>query len=221
MRRQSTRRPRKHRRSSTSCPRRSPTAFASVARPEGPASPAACARPARTILSTALARRMRSPWRSIYLAAEIAVDDVGIVNEIACGAAQRDRAGFEHVAVVSRFKRRAGVLLNQQDRDAKLAQSHHDAEDLAHDQRGEAEARLVEQEEPRLRHQRAAERQHLAFAAGQRAGELAATFGEAWKARIDVMQVASDGGTVAPARVGAEDEVVLDRHLGEQLAAPP
>src|SRR4051812_33576947 len=128
---------------------------------------------------------MRSPWRSIYLATEIAVDDLRIVNEIACGAAQDDGAGLEHIAVVGGFERRAGVLLNQQDRDAKLAQSHHDAEDLAHDQRSEAEARLVEQEKPRPRHQRTAERPHLAFAAGQRARELAATFGEAPETRED------------------------------------
>src|SRR5262245_20587256 len=120
---------------------------------------------------------MRNPWRSAYLAAEIAVDDLPIVNELARRTAQHNRASLEHVAVVGGLERGAGVLLDQEDRDAELAQPHHDAEDLAYDQRGEAEARLVEQQEPWLRHQRAAERQHLALAARQRAGELLAAFG--------------------------------------------
>ena len=85
-----------------------------------------------------------------------------------------DLAGFEHIAVVGGFERGARVLLDQQDRDAELAQRSDDAEDLAHDQRREPEARLVEHQQPRLRHQRAAERQHLPLAARQRAAQAAA-----------------------------------------------
>ena len=120
--------------------------------------------------------------------------------------------------MVGGFKRCAGVLLDQQDRDAKLAQSHHDTEDFTHNQRREAKAWLVEQQEARLGHQRAAERQHLTLAAGQRAGKLIASFGKTRKACVDILQIALYGGTVAPARISAEDKVVLDRHLGEQLA---
>ena len=50
-----------------------------------------------------------------------------------------------------------------------LVQLAHDPEDLADDHRREAERRLVEQQQPRARHQRAGEREHLLLAAGERA----------------------------------------------------
>ena len=87
-------------------------------------------------------------------------------------AAERDLAGLEHVAVVRAFERGARVLLDQQDRDAVVAQAAHDREDLLHDQRRQAEARLVEHQQARRRHQRAAQREHLALAARQRVGAL-------------------------------------------------
>src|SRR5690606_41537472 len=45
-------------------------------------------------------------------------------------------------------------------------------EDLLDDERGEPQRRLVEQEQLRPRHQRAADRQHLLLAARQRAAAL-------------------------------------------------
>ena len=49
--------------------------------------------------------------------------------------------------------------------------------DLRDDQRREAEKRLVEEQQARLAHQRAADRQHLLLAAGQRSGGLLAPLG--------------------------------------------
>ena len=51
-------------------------------------------------------------------------------------------------------------------------------EQLLDQQRREAERRLVEDEQLRLGHQAAADREHLLLAAGQRAGALALPFGE-------------------------------------------
>src|SRR5207249_1764548 len=48
-----------------------------------------------------------------------------------------------------------GVLLDQDDGRAAPADLLHDVEDLPRDQRSQAEAGLVEQEQPGLRHQRA------------------------------------------------------------------
>ena len=84
-----------------------------------------------------------------------------------------DLAGLHHVGVVGGLERGPGVLLDQQDRDPEALQRRHDVEDLAHDERREPEARLVEQQQAGLCHQRAAKRQHLLLAAGQRAGQLA------------------------------------------------
>ena len=55
-----------------------------------------------------------------------------------------DLAGFEHIADIGGFKRCTGILFDQQDRHARLAQRGDDLENLAHDQRREAEARLVQ-----------------------------------------------------------------------------
>jgi hypothetical protein len=57
--------------------------------------------------------------------------------------AMNDAAGFQHVAVVGGLQRCAGILLDEQNRDAKFAQSHDDAEDLSHDQRSKAETLLT------------------------------------------------------------------------------
>ena len=56
-----------------------------------------------------------------------------------------------------------------------LVQLADDPEELAHDQRREAERRLVEQEQARAAHERAAEREHLLLAARERPGALPAT----------------------------------------------
>ncbi len=56
-----------------------------------------------------------------------------------------------------------------------------DGEDLPHDQRREAERRLVEQQQARAQQQRARDRQHLLLAARQRAGLLAAALAQPGK----------------------------------------
>ena len=95
-----------------------------------------------------------------------------------------------------------------------------DAEDLAHDQRREAERRLVEHQQPRPRHQRAAEREHLALAAGQRARELAraarAGAESARRPRRASHRIAARRRRGVAER--AEREVVRDAHRREQLA---
>ena len=67
-----------------------------------------------------------------------------------------------------------GILLRQDDRQPfRLLDLVQDFADTLDDDRREAERRLVEQEDRRLRHQRAADREHLLLAAGQAAGALA------------------------------------------------
>ena len=59
-------------------------------------------------------------------------------------------AGLEQVGVVGQVEREGGVLLDEEHAHALLAVDRpHDAEDLSHDQRREAEGRLVEQEQAR------------------------------------------------------------------------
>ena len=68
----------------------------------------------------------------------------------------------------------------------------------------------------RRRHCRAAERQHLPLAAGERLRLLPPALGEARKTVIDFLQALI--GAVAAARIGAEQQIVGDRHVAEQFA---
>ena len=78
-------------------------------------------------------------------------------------------------------------------------------EQLFDQERGEAERRLVEDQEPGLGHQAAPDREHLLLAAGQRAGALALPFGEP---REDREHPAAVGfAPRAGAAVGAEIEI--------------
>src|SRR6266508_1275942 len=65
------------------------------------------------------------------------------------------------------------VLLDQQDGDAAAVDLGQALEDRRDHHGGQAQRRLIEQQQPRPGRQGAADRAHLLFAAGQGAGELA------------------------------------------------
>src|SRR5579884_3696255 len=153
------------------------------------------------------------------LTAEIGRDQLRIVDQLAGGALAHDLAGFHHIAVGRRLERGARILFDQEDRDAELAQERNDAEDLLHDQRRKAETGLVEHQQRRPAHQRAREGEHLPFPSRERPGVLVAAFPEARKTVEHLLDRTPDGGDAVPAAVGAEQEVVVDGHVREQLAA--
>ena len=117
----------------------------------------------------------RARWRDAEaLTAQVRAAHLRIVAQGGGLILQDDATGLEHVAVVRDFEREVGVLFDEQDGDAVLAVDLDDLfENRFHEQRRDAERRLVEHEEFRLAHQRAADGEHLLFAAGQRAGDLA------------------------------------------------
>ena len=65
------------------------------------------------------------------------------------------------------------------------------------DHRREAERRLVEQQQLGLRHQRAADREHLLLAAGQRPALLLLALLQAREERVDAVEVLADALLVA------------------------
>src|SRR5262249_45218407 len=132
------------RRSTASRPH-SPEACRHGAPPGAPALPGACGPPEQTRQPVAVGAPIPCACRSTLLAAEIAGDHLPIMDEVRGLPAMDDGAGFEDITEVGTFERRARILLDQQDRHPELAQGSDDAEDLAHDQRRKAEARLVEQ----------------------------------------------------------------------------
>ena len=83
----------------------------------------------------------------------------------------------------------------------------------------ETEAGFVQHQQPRLAHQRPAQRQHLPFAAGQCSRKLRAPLGQPREQRIDIVQ-RSGYGPVAPAKAAecAQLQVVADAHFREQFA---
>ena len=149
-------------------------------------------------------------------AAEIDFGDFRIGGDLAGWAGQRDGAELHHIGGVGHRKGGAGVLLDEQDRHAGVAQSADRLQDVAHDQRCQAEAWFVEHQHARVGHQRAAHGQHLPLAAGQRARLLAAAFLQAREQRENFLQPGRDLGAAAPE--GAKLEILADGHGGEQVA---
>ena len=80
------------------------------------------------------------------------------------------------------FEGEIGVLFHEQDGQALLTVDFDNfLENRFNQERGEAEGRLVEHQELGLRHERAANGQHLLLAAAQGAGNLLFAFLQAWK----------------------------------------
>jgi len=88
------------------------------------------------------------------------------------GAGCDEPPGLEHISAGGERERAPRVLLDEQDRDAVLVDAPNHPEDLAREDRRQPERGLVEEQQPRPRHQRAADREHLLLAAREGAGDL-------------------------------------------------
>src|ERR1700687_4767410 len=89
--------------------------------------------------------------------AEIGGGDGFVAPEFLGLAAEHDAAGFQNVAVIRHRKPHARVLLDQQHRGV-LPDLRDDPEHRLHDDGRKPQRRLVEQQQPRLVHQPARER---------------------------------------------------------------
>jgi hypothetical protein len=83
--------------------------------------------------------------------------------------------------VVAHVERSRCVLLNHEDSRARRANLGDDLERALDDVRREAERGLIEQDELRPRHQRAADCKHLLLAPRQRSARLQSPLRQAWK----------------------------------------
>ena len=100
-----------------------------------------------------------------------------------------DPAVLEHVAAAGDAERHRRVLLDDEDRGALAVDGLDDVEDLVDQRRRQAHRRLVHQQEPRPRHQRAADREHLLLAAGERAALLVRPLPEPGEQPVDALEV--------------------------------
>jgi hypothetical protein len=111
----------------------------------------------------------------------------------------------------------AGVLLDDEHRDALGVELAERRVDLLDEARGEGRRGLVEEQQFRLDDERAGDRQDALLAAAEAAGELAAPGAEQREPLVDLLDRRADRARVAEA-VAAEHEVLVDRHLGEEAA---
>jgi hypothetical protein len=131
---------------------------------------------------------------------------------------QGDTAGLQHIAIVRDPERQRNRLFGEKQRKPVAVQRlERVVQRLDHGGR-QPEARLVEHQQLRLAHQRAAERQHLPLAARERAGRLAAALGEARKQCVNALEQCIDAGAVVQ-RGGAEPQILLHALADEQPPA--
>ena len=97
------------------------------------------------------------------------------------------------------------------------AEAFEAAPDLVADQRRQAFGRFVEDEQPRVGHQRPADRQHLLLAAGEQVRHDAGALGEPRKQRKDFVERPRIGGGGAVS--GGGDQVFARGEIGKNLAA--
>src|SRR6476620_6813378 len=113
---------------------------------------------------------------------EVGVADGLVVGQLGARPLERHVPHLEHVCTARRAERELRVLLHDENGEALfLVQVAEDAEALPHDDRREAERRLVEEQKPRPRHERAGDREHLLLSAGERSGLLRAAPVEPWE----------------------------------------
>src|SRR5262249_2537525 len=149
-------------------------------------------------------------------AAEIGLLDVWARQEAFPGVREHDAAVLEDIAPMRELERPRHVLLDEDDRRAAAIDLLERLEDPLHRQRRQSEARLVEQEKPRARHEPAPDGAHLLLAARERAGELPFTLAQPRKESEDDLE-----RLVPPAPVrgaAAQLQVVAHGHRWKELA---
>src|SRR5712691_976301 len=149
--------------------------------------------------------------------AEIGGSDSLVARESARGTGQRNATVLHDESTIRERECVQNVLLDQNDRDALLANGLQRREDFAHQQRRKPECRLIEQEQSWPRHQSAANRAHLLLTARQRSRFLACPFFEDRKHREDVLQRLTTH-TSSGWRVRPHVQVLENRHRRPQLA---
>src|SRR6185369_14045652 len=102
------------------------------------------------------------------LFSEVRLSYLGIIQQRLRFPGERDQAAFKDIAAMAHLEGEAGVLLDEEHRDALGGDRADHLEDLLDHEGCEAHARLVEQQEPRPAHEGAADREHLLLAAGER-----------------------------------------------------
>src|SRR2546421_12418489 len=152
-------------------PRR-PGGCAAEARVKGPV--AASSRISNALLATPPFPWLRAPMPQIRcgaqgsgtLIAQIGAAHRLLVLQVRALAFDRDAADLEYVSARRKVESDARVLLDQQHRDmVAFIDRADDVEDGAHDERGQSQRRLIEQQQLRAHEESPCEREHLLLTA--------------------------------------------------------
>ena len=146
---------------------------------------------------------------------EMCADDV--VGQLVDRPAGRRAAFLENAEFAGDPPRERQLLLDQQHRDARVAiEPQDDVADLVHDVRLNAFGRLVQNQQRRLEHERAADRELLLLSAREIA---AAPAQHLLQHRKQVEDLRRNRTPAAGARREADAQVLLDRQLRKDLAS--
>src|SRR5438552_87284 len=151
-------------------------------------------------------------------APEVRAPDEVVAEQLRRRSAEDDAPGLHHVAAVGHPESEVGVLLDHEHRGPAPPDVGDDPERRLDERGGQPERRLVEQDEPRPRHQGARDGEHLLLAARERACRLSAALGEGREVGDDALEVLVHGATVAP-NVRAHLEVLPDGEVGEDATS--
>src|SRR5215510_13046036 len=113
------------------------------------------------------------------LHAEIAMLHVRNRRERRRGAVPDHPATLDQVMAIGDANQRVDILVDHQDRQALRLEPGEALPDLSADERRQAFGRLVENEQPRVGHQRPADHQHLLLAAREQVCHRVEALGEA------------------------------------------
>src|SRR5690606_2285956 len=131
------------------------------------------------------------------------------VGELVAGAVEVVAPVRQRVDVVGQVHRRLHVLVDQQDGAPLRLQARDLLVHLVDEHRGEADRRLVDEQDRRVEHQRAGELQQPGLPAAERAGRLAAQRLEAGVAVEHALHRRPHPGPVAAGQPRAEPDVLL------------
>src|SRR5947209_4861310 len=159
--------------------------------------------------------RLCPPYTFSYLLrdAEISMHDLGLRFEILRSAAIHNSALFHQEDARAQLERGRHVLLDQQDRDARLVDTMNLAPDLRDQPRHYALGRLVQDEQLGTHHQAACDRKHLLLAARERISGLLGALLEAGKASKHIVLALG----IALAR-HSQAQVLHHREIGKDTA---
>src|SRR5262249_32830673 len=186
----------------------------STSRPTGRSATRSARRATRSRSSTS---GSRAPSADSLLS-EVRLPDPRVARELRRGALGHDPSLLEDVRAGGDGEGLDDVLLDQQHRDALCVDRGHDLEELVDDLRRQTERGLVEEQEPRHRHQRAPDRDHLLLTARERAGELASALAQDGEGPVDALEALA-APRAHRRRVAADLEILLDGHRREEAAA--